>query len=50
MIDDTSDNIDFVGVQVCDQVVAIRCKVYQLFLLYLVWVLKVAGVFWLGYL
>jgi hypothetical protein len=50
VIDDTSDNIDFLGVQVCDQVVAVGCKIYQLFLLYLIRVLKVAGVFWPGYL
>jgi hypothetical protein len=42
MIDDTSDNIDFLGVQVCDQVVTVGCQIYQLFLLYLIWVLKVA--------
>jgi hypothetical protein len=50
MIDDTSDNIDLVRVQVCDQVFTVRSQIYQLFLLYLIWVLKVAGLFWLGYL
>jgi hypothetical protein len=48
VIDDTSDNIDFFGVQVCDQVVTVGCQIHQLFLLYFIWVLKVAGVFWLG--
>ena len=50
VIHDASDDIDFVCVQVCDQVIAVRCKIYQRFLLYLIWLLKVAGLFWLGYL
>ena len=48
MIDNTSDNIHLVRVKVCDQVFTVGSQIYQLFLLYLIRVLKVAGVFWLG--
>ena len=50
MIHDTSYNIDLARVQVCDQVVTVRSQIHQLIFLYHIGVLKVAGVFWLGYL